>query len=200
MYVVGTQDQCARIDAEGEVTVSVLPNRSSVIHAAPDGKTIWTGDGRTGSRTQVPELSVRDVRARRAAGLRRGSQGVHDGGGRDGLRRHGRLPRDPPGRGRQGPEDRARLLTGPAHAGATARPRPGSSSTPRRSPSPCHAAMAASGTGSPWASKNIIFGCPPSRPAAFRRSARSSRSTSISRRTSPSKPLRSWASLAINAS
>ena len=58
VYVVGYQNQCARLDAQGEFTVFALANGfNNAVHATPDGKTLWTGGALDGSRTQVPDLS-----------------------------------------------------------------------------------------------------------------------------------------------
>lgn len=57
-YVLAHQEACAKIDAQGEVTVFALANgNNDAYHASRDGKTFWTGGYRGGSRTQVPELS-----------------------------------------------------------------------------------------------------------------------------------------------
>lgn len=57
-YVIAHQKHCAKIDAEGAVTVFVTPHgNNDAYHASRDGKSFWTGGYRGGSRIQTPELS-----------------------------------------------------------------------------------------------------------------------------------------------
>ncbi len=56
IYVVGYQNQCAAIDAEGKIEIFLLGNGFNyAFYATPDGGTLWSGGARVGTRTRVED-------------------------------------------------------------------------------------------------------------------------------------------------
>jgi hypothetical protein len=71
VLVIGERNQCARIDAKGEVTVFTIGDgRINAFEVAPDGKTIWTSDMRLGRRTQTKDLSSKPFQIDALGGLK----------------------------------------------------------------------------------------------------------------------------------